>query len=278
MSRTCVKLWYGFATFYRGRWGILNTLFKISIIFCYWLSEIYKKKKKNEVPRMLFQITQICFSESDYVTIHSVMNIMTENSAKMTHKMPQVLSYCYLAPLRKGLLQAHHDKCCSLVKLLCIYFAISTYLTTANHCLTIFFSKIYVSLERSPLDEAKKASNHWKSRNVKNVNGSPTFLTNNYIYIINLLLKSGLIFIISLLMRKTCKNLVWHDNLYLFNHTTWSFLLLKVNFWCYNCWVVFNRCKFVLIVVSNYLTTVNKRLTIFFSKNYVIGKISIRCS
>ena len=135
-----------------------------------------------------------------------------------------------------------------------------------------------MSLERSPLGEAKKASNHWKSRNVKNVNGSPTFLTNNYIYIINLLLKSGLIFIISLLMRKTCKNLVWHDNLYLFNHTTWSFLLLKVNFWCYNCWVVFNRCKFVSIVVSNYLTTVNKRLTIFFSKNYVIGKISIRCS
>ena len=89
---------------------------------------------------MLFQITQICFSESDYVTIYSVMNVMTENSAKMTHKMPQVLSYCYLAPLRKGLLQAHHDKCCSLVKLLCIYFAISTYLTTVNHCLTIFFS------------------------------------------------------------------------------------------------------------------------------------------
>ena len=160
---------------------------------------------------MLFQITQICFSESDYVTIYSVMNIMTENIAKMTHKMPQVLSYCYLAPLRKGLLQAHHDKCCSLVKLLCIYFAISTYLTTVNHCLTIFFSKNYVSLERSPLDEAKKASNHWKSRNVKNVNGSPTFLTNNYIYIINLLLKSGLTFIISLLMRKTCKKfgLTW---------------------------------------------------------------------
>ena len=35
-------------------------------------------------------------------------------------------------------------------------FAISTELTTINQCLTIFFSKNHVSLERSPLDEAKK--------------------------------------------------------------------------------------------------------------------------
>ena len=31
------------------------------------------------------------------------------------------LSYHYLALDGKGLLQAHNDKCCSLVKLLCIY-------------------------------------------------------------------------------------------------------------------------------------------------------------
>ena len=36
-------------------------------------------------------------------------------------------------------------------------FAILTYLTTVNQCLTRFFSKIYESLERSPLDEAKKS-------------------------------------------------------------------------------------------------------------------------
>ena len=27
---------------------------------------------------MLFQITQICFDENDYVTLHYVMNLMTE--------------------------------------------------------------------------------------------------------------------------------------------------------------------------------------------------------
>ena len=35
-------------------------------------------------------------------------------------------------------------------------FAILSYLVTVNQCLTIFFSKNYVSLERSPYDEAKK--------------------------------------------------------------------------------------------------------------------------
>ena len=34
-------------------------------------------------------------------------------------------------------------------------FAILTYLTTVNQCLTIFFPKI-MSLKRSPLDETKK--------------------------------------------------------------------------------------------------------------------------
>ena len=38
---------------------------------------------------MLFQVTQICFNESDYITLHSIMNIMTGNGAKMTYKMSQ---------------------------------------------------------------------------------------------------------------------------------------------------------------------------------------------
>ena len=33
---------------------------------------------------MLRQITQICFNESDYITLHSIMNMVTENGAKMT--------------------------------------------------------------------------------------------------------------------------------------------------------------------------------------------------
>ena len=38
---------------------------------------------------MLLQITQICFNESDYVTLHSVMSIMIVNGTKMMHKMLQ---------------------------------------------------------------------------------------------------------------------------------------------------------------------------------------------
>ena len=38
---------------------------------------------------MLFQKTQMSFNEADYVTVHSVMSIMTANGAKMVHKMPQ---------------------------------------------------------------------------------------------------------------------------------------------------------------------------------------------
>ena len=39
-NKICVKLCYAFATLYKGRGGFLNIIFKISITFCYWLSEI----------------------------------------------------------------------------------------------------------------------------------------------------------------------------------------------------------------------------------------------
>ena len=89
MSKTCAKQCYQLATLYRGRGVILNTLFKIPIIFCQWLSEIYKKREKEEVWCMLLQMTQICFYDSDYVTLDPDMSIMTENRAKMTHKLLQ---------------------------------------------------------------------------------------------------------------------------------------------------------------------------------------------
>ena len=38
---------------------------------------------------MLFQIIHICFNDSDYITLHSLMNIMAENGAKMMRKTPQ---------------------------------------------------------------------------------------------------------------------------------------------------------------------------------------------
>ena len=43
-------------------------------------------------------------------------------------------------------------------------FAILLYLTTVNQCLTIFFFINYMSLEMSPLDEAKK-----KHQTIENV-------------------------------------------------------------------------------------------------------------
>ena len=36
---------------------------------------------------MLLQMTQICFYEFDYVKLHPDMSIMTENHAKMMHKL-----------------------------------------------------------------------------------------------------------------------------------------------------------------------------------------------
>ena len=42
----------------------------------------------------------------------------------------------------------------------------------------------------------KKASSYWKSRNVKNAHDQPTFLTDSYISITNLLLKSMLTVVI----------------------------------------------------------------------------------
>ena len=38
---------------------------------------------------MLFQKTQMCFNEPDYVTVHSVMNIITVNGAKMAQRIQQ---------------------------------------------------------------------------------------------------------------------------------------------------------------------------------------------
>ena len=36
---------------------------------------------------MLFEKTQMCFNDTDYVTIYSVSNIMTANDVKVTEKM-----------------------------------------------------------------------------------------------------------------------------------------------------------------------------------------------
>ena len=82
-----------------------------------------------------------------------------------------------------------------------------------NNC----FVKKWCAFGKISIRKPKKASNHWKSRNVKNAKVWPTFLTKNYIFIVNLLLKCGLTLVIFLWMRKTWKRLVLQKNLYLFN-------------------------------------------------------------
>ena len=68
-----------------------------------------------------------------YILCHNNANIetpncMTQNHAKAAPIM--VLIYYYLIPVRKVSLQAQRDRCCSLVKLLCIYFY---YFDLLNH-------------------------------------------------------------------------------------------------------------------------------------------------
>ena len=50
---------------------------------------------------MLFPVTNIYSYESDYVMLHSVVNIMAKNSVKMSHKMSQkwflVINIWYLS-------------------------------------------------------------------------------------------------------------------------------------------------------------------------------------
>ena len=48
-----------------------------------------QKEKKNEVLCMLFQKSQTCFNERDYVRVHSVMNIIGTNGAKTAQRISQ---------------------------------------------------------------------------------------------------------------------------------------------------------------------------------------------
>ena len=52
-------------------------------------------------------------NNSNYAMLHSLMKIMTQGIL--------ILSYFYVGPVRKVLLQAHRDRCCSLVKLAYIF-------------------------------------------------------------------------------------------------------------------------------------------------------------
>ena len=90
---------------------------------------------------MLLQMTQICFYDSDYITLHPDMSIMTENRAKMTHK---ILQYQFYAIIIWHLSEKCYlkDTMRDVIVWLSYYvyiFAILTYLTTINQCLTMIF-------------------------------------------------------------------------------------------------------------------------------------------
>ena len=96
---------------------------------------------------MLLQMTQICFYDSDYIMLHLDMSTMTENRAKMTRKL---LQYRFYALIIRHVSEKCYlkDTMRDLVVLLSYYayiFAILTYLTTVNQCLTmLFFRKLCV--------------------------------------------------------------------------------------------------------------------------------------
>ena len=83
---------------------------------------------------MLLQITQFCFYESDYVTQHSGMSRMTENGAKITHKLPRYQFYTIIIWHLSQKFHFKHTMTDAAVCLSCnVYvFAILTYLITVN--------------------------------------------------------------------------------------------------------------------------------------------------
>ena len=94
----------------------------------------------------MFQNTQMSFNEANYVMVNSVMNIMTINGAKMMQKMPQ---QCFSVVIILQLLEKDYERHTMTNLAFCLscyvyIFAILSYLTTVNQCLTIFlfFSKI----------------------------------------------------------------------------------------------------------------------------------------
>ena len=123
MSKSCVKLFYGFATLHRGRGEILNTLFKIP---WYFVNDCLKftnwKGKWGSMPAILQNSNVLSWTWLCYGALsHEHSDIRRCQNGRKNAAM-LFLSYYYLALVGKELLQAHNDKCCSLLKLLCIYF------------------------------------------------------------------------------------------------------------------------------------------------------------
>ena len=100
-------------------------------LICHWFSKIYKKKRKIRFYACWFRKPKCALmSWLCYGTFCHEHNDSKRCQNGAQNAATIFLSYYYLALDGKRLLQALNDKCCSLVKLLCIYFC---YFIEFNH-------------------------------------------------------------------------------------------------------------------------------------------------
>ena len=108
MRKNCIKLCFVFATLYRER-GILNLIFKIPIMFCHWLSEGYKKKRKT-------RFYSCCYKKLKCTLMSSIMLWHTLSWTLRQQTVPKWRKKCtnniFLALVPKGFLQGHNGECC----------------------------------------------------------------------------------------------------------------------------------------------------------------------
>lgn len=144
---------------------------------------------------MVFQRTRIYFNEFDYPTLDSIMNIITKTALKWRKKC---CNNCFKLLLSDSCQKKSYYKHTMInvgVWLSCYvyFFAIWAYLTTVNQWWAMFFSKDFVWLERCSLDEAKNSTKPFEKVELSKIPMvNSLFLTNSYVYIRNILLKSGL--------------------------------------------------------------------------------------
>ena len=142
-------LWY--ATLYRERRKVLKTLSKTPIIFCHWLSESYKKKRKMRYYACRFEKLKCALmSWLCYGTLCHDHNDCRRWQKGAKNVTIMLLSYFTYHLLEKRYYKKTITNVALLLSSYVYIFAILSYLSTVNQWLTIFFSKNYVSLERSP--------------------------------------------------------------------------------------------------------------------------------
>ena len=128
----------------RGEGGNLNTPFEIPLIFCHWLSEIYKKKERGDSMHAVPNNSNLLsWSWLSNATLCHKQNDRKRHWNDASTAALLVLSYYDLSPVIKVLLQAQYDRFSSFFKLLCVYLCYFNLLDQSQPVLNnIFFSKI----------------------------------------------------------------------------------------------------------------------------------------